>query len=162
MSLLSPKTAAAVKRGGLLVRAAKAPKPKPTATLAVAPFTMPTTIGGMADALYITRNARLAMQKLVAELDERETQIENMIIDTLPKSDQTQGAGKLARVGIKKSVKPIVEDWAKLYAHIKRTGHFELMQKRLGEPAVQERWDAGKPVPGVGEFNVIKVTVNKL
>jgi hypothetical protein len=56
----------------------------------------------------------------------------------------------------------VVEDWPKLYAHIKKTGEFELMQRRLGETAVKERWDADKQVPGVGRFTAKKVSCTRV
>ena len=38
----------------------------------------------------------------------------------------------------------------------------DLLNRALNAAAVQERWDAGKSVPGVGTFNAVTVSVNKL
>jgi len=36
------------------------------------------------------------------------------------------------------------------------------MQKRLIDGAIKERWEAGKEVPGVGHFNAVSVSINKV
>lgn len=132
---------------------AKTPKPAKV---------IPKTIGACADALYSTRQTRLVEQKDIAEYKDYETALKNHIIAELPKSDQTGVAGKLARVTVKSSVIPVVEDWEAFYKHVKKTGHFDLLQKRVSAEAVQERWDSGKKVPGVGTFTVVDVSVNKV
>jgi hypothetical protein len=55
-----------------------------------------------------------------------------------------------------------VEDWDKFYAFIRKTKNFGLLQRRAGDAAIQELWDAGKTVPGVSTFNVVTVSVNKV
>lgn len=125
-------------------------------------FIVPKTLGACADALYTTRNERLKVQKLVDDLASQETALKEHIINTLPKSDSTGVAGKLARVSVSTKTIPRVSDWAKFYAHVAKTKAFEMLQKRLGEAAIQERWDAGKPVPGVEPFTVVGVSVNKI
>jgi hypothetical protein len=57
---------------------------------------------------------------------------------------------------------PRVADWDKLYAFVKKTGSFDLLQRRLTDSAIQERWEAGKSVPGVETFNAVSVSINKV
>jgi hypothetical protein len=123
---------------------------------------VPKTLGACADALYSTRLERLRVQKEIDALAAHETALKEHIIANLPKSDSTGVAGKLARVSITKKTIPRVADWTKFYTYVAKNKAFELLQKRLGEAAIQERWDAGKPVPGVETFNVVGVSVNKL
>src|SRR5690349_19141017 len=111
---------------------------------------MPKTIGLCADRLYELREARLAAQKQVDAMEAEEKALKEHIIQTLPKSDASGAAGKIARVSVVVNEVPQVKDWDKLYAHVKKTGDFELMARSLGKAAVQERWDHGKTVPGVG------------
>lgn len=125
-------------------------------------YKLPKTLGKCADALYVTRQERLADQKGVAELSSRETALKEHIIAALPKSEASGIAGKLARVSVIVQPAPQVADWDAFYKHVKKTGHFDLLNKALNSAAVQERWDAGKKVPGVEPFNVVKVSVNKL
>lgn len=122
------------------------------------PVKMPKTDGARADLLYITRAARYKLQHEVAKLEAIESAIEEYFINNLSTKESTGVAGKVGRVQVQPKVVPVVEDWPKFYAHIKKTGEFELMQRRVAEGAVKERWDAKKQVPGVGRFNAKKVS----
>ena len=121
----------------------------------------PKTFGACADLLYDVRRARLDAQKVVDELQARETALKEHLINNIPKSEG--GAiGRVAKVliTVKSSFK--VEDWDKLYAYVKKTGSFELLQRRLSDAAIAERADAGKPVPGVGRFNYPSISLTKV
>lgn len=125
-------------------------------------FKFPEALGACADRLYEIRQQRLALQKDIDALAAEETALKEHLIATLPKSDASGIAGKLCRVAIVTKAVPQVEDWDVLYKHIKRTGQFDLMQRRLVDAAVKERWDVGKKVPGVGYYTVVSVSLNKL
>ena len=124
-------------------------------------FKIPKTMGACADLLFETRNKRLAAQKVVEELETNERMLKEHIINNLPKTD-TGASGKLARVSVVTKAVPQVKDWTKFYAFVKKTGSFDLMQKRLSDAAVRERWENGKAVPGIEAFNVVTVSMNKL
>lgn len=123
---------------------------------------LPRTPGECADLLYRTREARLAVQRQIEKLSKAEARLQDYFIETLPKSSSTGLAGSVARVQIELRTIPTVEDWPTLYAHVKRTGEFELLQRRLNEGAVRERWESGVKVAGVGTFNAKKVSCTKL
>ncbi len=126
------------------------------------PWEVPKTLGACADALYETRAARLVLEKQAEELKSRETLIKDHIIETLPWSDAEGVAGHVARVTITKRQIPRVIDWDKLYAYVRKTKDFSLLQRRLADAAIAERWDDGKEVPGVDRFTLVGVSVNKL
>jgi hypothetical protein len=128
---------------------------------AAKPIKLPKTMGACADLLYETREKRLAAQKIVDELAKQEAAVREHIINNLPKSD-TGASGKRARVSVITKQVPQVKDWDKFYAHVKKTGQFELMQRRLADTAIRERWDNGKQVPGVETFGVVSVSLNKI
>lgn len=125
-------------------------------------FKIPKTIGATADALFTTREARLAMQKEVDALQAQETALREHIINTLPKSESTGAAGKLARVTVVTDQVPQVEDWDALYRYIGRTKSWELLNRALGKAAAKERFDAGKKIPGVKMMPIVKVSINKV
>ena len=133
-------------------------KPVPKA----AGFKLPKTLAGCADALYSVREERLAAQKVVDALARKEAALREHLIDNLPKSEASGIAGKLARASIVKDTIPQVKDWVAFHAYIKRTGSFDLLQKRLSDGAVKERWEAGKSLPGVERFTVVKVSITKV
>lgn len=125
-------------------------------------FKFPKTLGECADKLYKLREERLATQKVAEELEAEEKALKEHIIQTLPKSEASGVAGKVARVTVVTKQVPQVKDWKKFYAFIKKTGAFELLQRRLTDKAVAERWEVGKAVPGVEPFGVVTISLNKL
>jgi len=123
---------------------------------------IPKTLGACADALYQLRGARLKLQKEVDALKADETALSAHIIDTLPKSQATGVAGKLARVSVVGKDVPQVQDWDAFYKYVTRTKQFDLLQRRLSDAAVMERLIANKKIPGVGLFRVTRVSLGKL
>lgn len=127
-----------------------------------AAFKFPKSMAVCADKLYELRAKRLAAQKIVDAMEAEEKALKDHIIDNLPKSEATGAAGKLARVTLVKKEVPQVENWDKLYAHIKKTGEFELLNRALSKSAVEDRWENKKKVPGVTAFTAISVSINKV
>ncbi len=125
-------------------------------------YKFPKALGACADKLFELRNKRLAEQKKVDEIAAEETALKNHIIENLPKSEASGVAGKLARVTVVTKQVPQVKDWDAFYKYVKKTGSFDLMQKRLTDAAIKERWEAGKEVPGVEHFNTVSVSINKV
>lgn len=125
-------------------------------------YKFPKALGACADKLFELRNKRLAEQKKVDEIAAEESALKNHIIENLPKSEASGVAGKLARVTVVTRQVPQVKDWDAFYKYVKKTGSFDLMQKRLTDAAIKERWEAGKEVPGVEHFNAVSVSINKV
>lgn len=123
---------------------------------------VPKTLGACADRLYELRNKRLVLQKEAESIEEEEKALKLHIINNLPKSDASGISGKLCRVSINVKEVPQVKDWDVLYKHIIKTKSFELLQRRLSDVAVKERWNDEKEVPGVEHFSVVTVAMNKL
>lgn len=122
---------------------------------------IPESIGACADLLFDIKTKRLALQAEAEEWQRQETALTEHIIRTLPKSD-SGAMGKHHKVQVITKVKPRVTDWAALFNYVKRTGAFELLQRRLSEGPVQERWEGGKQVPGVETFNVVTLSLTKV
>jgi hypothetical protein len=124
-------------------------------------YVLPASAAECADLLYKARERRLSMQRETERVEKLEKQLQAWFVETLPAS-QTGVAGRLARVQIETKAVPQVEDWGLFYAHVKRTGSFELLQRRLSETAVKERWDDKKIVPGVTIFHAKKVSCTRI
>lgn len=113
------------------------------------------------DLLYNTKAERLKVQKIVDALEKQEKDLKEFLINNLPKGSASGITGKVAHVEISTKPIPTVEDWDKFYTYIARTKSWELMQRRVSDSAVKERWDAGKQVPGVGKFTAVVVSCTK-
>lgn len=122
--------------------------------------------GAAADLLYDLRNLNKLLSAPTAELSETVgaavKRLEQHFVDTLIADDATGVQGQHSRVQVTKDPVPVVEDWNKFYAHIKKKGEFELLNRAPNRAAIRERWDNKKQVPGVGVFNNKKVSCTKL
>ena len=125
-------------------------------------FKFPKTMGACADRLYQLRQKRLEMQKEVDKIAAEEAALKEHIINTLPKSEASGVAGKLARVTVVTKEVPQVEDWDAFYKYVKKTGQFDLLQRRVSDGAIKERWEAGKEIPGIKHFQAVTVSINKV
>jgi len=125
-------------------------------------YKIPAKPGACADLLYKLRQERYDLQHQVDALEDHERAIRDHLIATLPTSGATGIAGKAATVSITVSNEPTAEDWEAIVTHMRTTGEFDLIQRRLSAPAVKARWEDGKAVPGVGVIVVKKVSVTKL
>lgn len=125
-------------------------------------FKFPKALGACADKLYELRQKRLEEQKKISLLEAEEKALKEYIIQNLPKSEASGVAGKLARVTVITKEIPRVNDWDAFYKFVKKTGQFDLMQRRLTDAAVKERWEAGKEIPGIEHFQATTVSINKV
>lgn len=123
---------------------------------------LPKSIGAVVDLYREVRDLRLAMEKEVKPIAERESELRQYLIDNIAKSDDGGAVGKKYVAKIVTKVVPKAEDWETIRAYIQETGRFDLMNKSLSAKAVSEMWEAGEEVPGVGRFNAIDVSITKL
>jgi hypothetical protein len=122
---------------------------------------LPKSPAAVADLLYKTREARYKVQKEVEKLKAVETACTEFFINSLP-ADTSGVAGKVARVQVDTKPVPQVKDWDAFYKYVARNKAFELLQRRLSDGAVKERWENGKVVPGVERFNAKTVSCTAL
>lgn len=71
----------------------------------------------------------------------------------------TEVAGARARATFGLKSVPHVVDWQSLYAYIKESGAWEMLHKRIGVTAWQERINMGLHVPGVEQVVMPDVKV---
>lgn len=119
-------------------------------------------LSALADQYYLLREARLAKQKEVDELQAQETAAKDELINAISTEDATGVAGKIISVSVVKKQKPQVADWDALYTYVRRRGAWDLLQRRLSETAVKARWEEGQTIPGVEVFSVKDLSIHKL
>lgn len=123
-------------------------------------YKFPKSMAACADLLSDYRQERLDADKAAAELKSREQALIDHIVDNVDKAGKG-AVGKRFTVRVVTKNKPVVKDWPKFYAYVQKHSAFELLQKRLGEKAIEERIDAGKKIPGVGSFTAVTVSLTK-
>lgn len=121
---------------------------------------IPKSLPACADLYQQVREARLAKDKEAKALKDDENALSDYLIENLSKNESMGIAGKLARVTIVPKLIPTVEDWPAFYAYIKKNNAFELLQRRVGQEAVNERWEEGKTVPGVVAFRKLTLSLS--
>ncbi|TXH54327.1 MAG: hypothetical protein E6Q97_11255 [Desulfurellales bacterium] len=122
----------------------------------------PKSMGACADLLYTMREKRLAADKIAEELKKQETALINHIIDNLDK--ESSGAiGKHHKVRVVTKQKPQIKDFEALAKWVKKTGRFDVFQRRLSETAIMDTLaqPRSKGVPGVELFNAVTVSLTK-
>lgn len=76
-----------------------------------------------------------------------------------------QSKGKKASVSFTSTTAAQVEGdegWTQLYAYIKKTGHFQLLQRRVSDPTYRELLEAGKKVPGLQPFTKVRINLRAI
>ena len=119
-------------------------------------------LAGMADEIWSLRESRLALQRQIDEIHEKEREIKAALIAEIPLTGATGVSGKLAAVKVIEKMVPQVADWSELYKHIKKTGSFELLQRRVSETAVRERWAEDEKIPGVDCVTINDLSLSKV
>ena len=125
-------------------------------------------VGSLADLLYDIRQTQAQLRIITTPLDDllgpAVKALEEHFVQTL-KADEASGVqGRYSRVQVTPHDIPVVnpEGWPKLYAYIKRTGAFELLNRAVNREAVKERWRNKKQVSGVTIFHDKRVSCTKL
>lgn len=144
--------------GGVPMKPAEsAPPPKPEKS-----FKFPKTLGGCADRLFELKAKQALAQRVVDELDSERKALTEHVINTLPKSEATGVAGKVARVKVVTKEIPQVRDWPAFYAYARKINRLDLMQRRLNEAGVKELLEAKKKVAGVEIFTAVSISLTKV
>lgn len=123
---------------------------------------MPTSLGRCADEYHRVREIRLAMDKIVEGVKERETELQEHLINNLSKADDTGVAGLKYRAQVTTKTMPKVNDWPVFYAYVAKSGDFDMLQKRLADKAVMERLEDGVVLPGVEKMRVPSLSITKI
>lgn len=92
-------------------------------------------VGTLIDRLYEMRALRIEMQRKADDMKVNERAVVARVMELLKKQKATKAGGKVAVASIKESTVPDVKDWTKLYAHIQKTGEFELLHQRIASRA---------------------------
>lgn len=120
------------------------------------------SLGPLADLLYRARQERYAAQKRVDAMKVEERALEAKLRAGLLKLEGNTVGGRKARVTLGLKQVPKVVNWDALYAHIQKTGEFELLHRRVSDEAVKERAEQKIRVPGVQLEPVQVLSVEKL
>lgn len=140
--------------------------PAPVDMLAVgAP--VPVALGRCADLYHDVRELRLMMEKEVEKIKARETELSEHLIANLTKGADTGAAGLKYRAQVTNKPKQRVSEerggWQALWGWIAANKRFDMLQKRLGEKAVEEWVEINKrDLPGTETIQIPTLSITKI
>lgn len=123
--------------------------------------------GEVAAPLQNAADTMLALRQQLAELAQKESairekmaSIEQAVLAYMHKHGLTGARVDGATLYLDVQRTPFVVDWQAFYAHVRETGDFAMLQKRLSASVVREYLtDHGVPPPGVDVMAVKKLHV---
>jgi hypothetical protein len=118
-------------------------------------------VGPLIDKLFKARAERLKATKVIEALKAKEELVRTEILQLLKDQGLDGAKGAVATAAITRTTVAQVTDWDEVYKYIKKTGEFDLLQKRMSDVAYRERLEAGKPVPGTEPFVVVNLSLTK-
>jgi hypothetical protein len=122
----------------------------------------PKTLGACIDMAYATQQEYLAKKAEADAVAKRVAEIEDHIIETFPKTGLQGGKGQFASATLTTSIEPTAKDWDAIFGYVKKKGAFDLMYRRINGKAWRDRIEAGEKIPGIEEFNRIKLSIRKI
>ena len=122
----------------------------------------PKEVSALADKWWLQQAKRLAAKHKMEELEKIEVALKTGLLAALEKEGISSIGGKKVHVTLKRRVKPAVGNWQELYDYIQKTGEFDLLQKRLTESAVSDRWEDEVEIPGVYPLEVAEISYSKV
>jgi len=124
---------------------------------------LPKVLAACADVLYAAREERYRLQNQAKILDELETKLEENFREKLPKGKASGISGAKAHVQLNPKTKPIVEDWDKFYAFVRKNNAFEMLQRRLNEGSANDYAEMNKRrVPGTNVMHYTDVSCTQV
>ena len=116
----------------------------------------------LVDAYNFKRNERLAVKKHVDTLEKEEHELKAKLIEAIKGAGASAVGGKTAIVKLVTKDEPTAGDWDKFYAHIRNTGEFELLYRRINPASIKERKDLGVDVPGIDWFPIESLSLSQI
>lgn len=136
---------------------------------------LPVNLGRCVDLYHDVRTLRLAMEKEVAEIQKREAEVREHIVNNLSKSDERGAVGMryMARVKNKTVFKFLsaapndfgtpADGWGLFTSWVKKNDAFHFIQKRLNETSCATMLETeGRLPPGLEKMEVPDISVTKV
>jgi hypothetical protein len=126
---------------------------------------MPAKLGAKIDLAYNLRAERLAVQKeydeKIEKMKAQETEVKEAIIAELRQQKMDKGSGEKCTASIMQNIIPQVTDWDRVYGWVKKTGAFEIFERRVSKSAFKERYEAGEGIPGIDAREIEDLSLTK-
>ena len=119
------------------------------------------SLGSMADELLELRTNRIQLEKQAKEIKAKESALTYEMMERLGEQKLTGARGSVATVALSSQTVGSVVDWNRLEDYVRDTGHFQLFQRRISNPAFLELLGHGESVPGVDSTTLTKLSLTR-
>lgn len=116
-------------------------------------------LGQEIDAIWQMREAKRDLEAKAKKISAEIEAAEDSLLARLDEEKMDKATGSKATVSISKVDKGNILDWDELCKYVKKTGAFQVFQRRLSDPAVRELFTKGKNVPGVEIYTARKLNI---
>lgn len=99
------------------------------------------SLGSLIDELDLIRSNRRYLAERDKELSAGYAALEAEIKERLGAEGMARATGRRATVSLNSVIIANVTDWTAVYALIKKTGSFHLLQRRISDPAFRELYE---------------------
>lgn len=99
------------------------------------------------------RALRKDLEAKAASIKKEQDAVEEFLIQNFTSADLRVVKTRAGTASLSEKDVPRATDWEAIEKHILATKEFDLLQRRLGEKACQERWNNGKEIPGVTKYH---------
>lgn len=119
-------------------------------------------IGPLIDGIWATREKKRALEAEVKILEAEIAIKEEALIARLDQEGVDASRGGRASVSITSTISASIADWDAFTAFVKKTGNFQLFQRRISDPAARELFETKGTVPGLAPFTKRRLNVRSL
>lgn len=105
----------------------------------------------------LMRRLRKGREAEVKLMRQAEDDLELFLINTFKKSELRQVKTKAGTMALVEKDVPKITNWDEFIAHVVATKQYDLLYRRPGEKACQERWKNNENVPGVDKHHDARI-----
>lgn len=122
----------------------------------------PPTLGAIVDRMFNMREKKRELEAQVAKIEAEYKENEELLLQRMKAEATDKAAGKKASASITTGVVANVTDWEALEKYVKKTGNFQLFQRRISDPAYRELMETKGAVPGISPFTKHKLNLRTI
>ena len=119
-------------------------------------------LGNEIDNIWQLRDNKRQADLVVKAIEKDIEAAEIALLERLDKEGLDKASGKLGTISIGESLNGTIEDWDAFTAYLAKSKNFQLIQKRISDPAYRELLGMGKPIPGVKPFTKRKLNLRSI
>jgi uncharacterized protein (DUF1786 family) len=120
------------------------------------------TLGSLIDQLDRIRNERREISERDKVLKQEYDAVELQVLEVLDAQGLDKATGNKATVSISRVIVATIDDFDALTKYIKRSGNFQLFQRRISDPSFREILATKGVVPGLSPFEKVNLNLRSL